>query len=178
MKVLWIMLLCLVFGGGYFYNTNWFQSFFLYDRFYEDIYNAPFDVTRKGASITVQLKYKYKTCYSLAVAVPDKDIFHDRIAGYGLLAYEFVSKGKVLAQGYTHAPTRRNLMLKDGVTSTNILVFDLPFPDASDDLALHLEVREPFRYLEPYAGKIRCKINPDYDAKLGKCYNEDLKIPY
>lgn len=170
------MLLCLVLGSMYLYNTNWFQSFFLYDRFYEDIYNAPFDVTKKGASISIPLKYKYRTCYRLAIAVPDKNIFHERRAGYGLLAYKFISKNKVLAEGYTHVPTRRDLMLKRGITSINILVFDLPFLGAGEDLTLHLEVREPFRDLEPYAGNINCKINPDYNADFGKCYNEDLKI--
>ena len=178
MRILWIMLLCLVLSGVYFYNTNWFQSFFMYDRFYEDIYDESFDVTKKGKTITIPLKYKYKTCYSLAIAVPDKNIFHDRIAGYGLLSYKFISRNKVLAEGYTHAPTRRNLTLKQGVTSTHILVFDLPFPGADNDLVLHLEVQEPFAYLEPYSGKITCKINPNYIADFGKCYNEDLRVPY
>jgi hypothetical protein len=178
MRALRIMLLCLALGGIYFYNTNWFQSFFLYDRFYEDIYNAPFDVTKVGESISIPLEYKYKTCYRLAVAISDKDIFHERRAGYGLLEYRFVSRNKVLAEGYTHVPTRHDLMLKQGITSINILVFHLPFPGASDDLTLHLEVREPFRELEQYAGNINCKINPDYSADLGICYNEDLMISY
>ena len=178
MRVVWILLFCLFLGGVYFYHTIWFQSFFLYDHFYEDIYNAPFDVTHKGNTLSIPLKYKYKTCYSLAIAVPDKDIFHDRTAGYGLLAYRFISEGKVLAEGYTHAPTRRNLMLKRGITSINILVFDLPFPGAGSDLTLQLEVLEPFKYLEFHSGNIYCKINPDYNPDFDECYNKDLSVPY
>lgn len=178
MRALWTILLCLVLAGTYFYNTNWFQSFFLHERFYEDICNIPFDVTQRGESISIPLKYKFKTCYSLAITVPDKDLFHDGNVGDGILKYRFLSRGRVIAEGYTRAPNDRHLMFYHGVTMINILVFDLPFPGTGNDLTLELEVKEPFEFLEPFAGKTTCQIEPDYIASFGKCYNEDLRMKY
>jgi hypothetical protein len=176
MRNLKIFLLLLVFGGMLFYNSNWFQSAFLSDRFYKDICYAPFDVTVKGESISIPLKYKFKTCYKLSIAVPDKKVFHDRIIGPGTLKYQFISKGRVLAKGRTYNPDRHHFTLYRGITSMNILAFNLPFFEADDDLTLELEVVEPMEFLEPYTGNIFCRINSDYDAKLGKCYNDDLLI--
>jgi hypothetical protein len=103
---------------------------------------------------------------------------HSGNVGYGLLAYRFISEKRVLAEGYTHAPSERNLTLSHGITSISILVFDLPFTEAKDDLTLELKVLEPMKFLKPFAGKISCKINPDYIAEFNKCYNEDLKTVY
>ncbi|WP_319469498.1 hypothetical protein [uncultured Pseudodesulfovibrio sp.] len=110
--------------------------------------------------------------------MPDKNIFHDRKIGSGLLKYRFTSWGRLLAEGYTHEPNRHHLGLKQGITSINLLVFELPFPGAFGDLDMELEVVEPFNFLKPYSGKINCKINPDYSAKFGKCYNENLMLSH
>ncbi|WP_449242039.1 hypothetical protein [Desulfovibrio sp.] len=170
-----IFLLALA-GGIYFYNTIWFQATFK-DDFINEISYEPFDVTKKGAVLSLPIKYRYNTCYKLAIAVPDKNVFHHHIVGPGILKYRFVSNGRVIAEGRTFEAQKQNLMYSLGITSINILVFNLPFPGAGGDLTLELEVLEPMTFLEPYAGNTYCKINPDYDPKFCKCYNEDLMIP-
>jgi len=176
MRNLKIFLLLLVLGGMLFYNSNWFQSIFLPERFYKDIFNAPFDVTKNGESISIPLKYKYKTCYALEIAVPDKDLFHNSEPGNGLLKYSFVSNGRVIDEGLTYPPNSLHMALYRGITSIIILVFDLPFNSEGDSLTLDLEVIEPMRFLEPFSGKIHCKVSPSYDAKLGKCHGESTRI--
>jgi hypothetical protein len=98
MKVLLTISLCIILGGMYLYNTNWFQSSFLYKQFYQPICDTPFDATKKGKTLSIPLKYKYHTCYDLALTVPDKNVFHERLIGSGLLAYRFLSDGKVLSR--------------------------------------------------------------------------------
>ncbi|CCH48501.1 protein of unknown function [Pseudodesulfovibrio piezophilus C1TLV30] len=178
MKGLKIFLICIVLGGVFVYNTNWFQSFFLYNRFLESIADVPFDVTKKGETISIPLKHKFNTCYELNVAVPDKNIFHDNIVGPGALRYRFVSGGKILAKGFTFPAVRQHLTLYRGVTLITILVFDLPTPGAGNDVSLELTVDTPMAFLNKYAGKIKCNIRPNYSAKAGGCYNEELRIEY
>ena len=176
MKYVKILFLLSIAFGVFFYNSNWFQASFFPETYYQDICLAPFDVTRKNETITIPLKYGYDTCYRLAVAVPDKNIFHDNIIGPGDLMYRFVSKGQTLAKGHTRQPSKQHLMLNNGTTSINILVFNLPFPGAGEDLELQLTVHEPFHFLNAYKGRTFCKINADYNPKFGKCYNEELMI--
>jgi len=176
MKYIAAFLIIILAGGIYIYNTTRFQALFK-DDFYDDICYMPFDVTKKDEKISIPLKYKYKTCYRLCIAVPDKNIAVKRISGPGVLNYRFVSNGRVLADGRTFEPNRRSLSFYLGISTIHILVFNLPFPGAGDDLTLELEVLEPMTFLEPYAGKIYCKINPDYNPKFCECYNKKLMIP-
>lgn len=178
MKGLIIFLLCLVLGGVFFYNSNWFQSFFLYDRFLENIVDIPFDVTKKGETISIPLKHKFNTCYELNVAVPDKNLYHDTTVGPGTLKYRFISGKQVVAEGLTFPPARQNFTLYRGVTLIAIMVFDLPIPGAGNDLTLELTVETPMAFLNEYAGKLKCSIRPNYSAKAGGCYDEELRIDY
>jgi hypothetical protein len=163
-------------GAVYFYNTNWFQSFFMYGKYYQDIVNVPFDVTKTGATISIPLKHAYNTCYSLAIGVPDSKLAHRGFEGNGVLAYRFISKKKILAEGITAQPKRRSL--KGEVTYINLLVFDLPFPGAENDLTLELTVQEPMEFLTGFKGDLTCRVRPNYSSKAGKCYDEDLRIEY
>lgn len=176
MKGFKIVIICLVLGGVYFYNTNWFQSFFLYNRFYENIADVPFDVTEKGETISIPLKHKFNTCYELNVAVPEKNVFHNTPVGPGSLRYRFKSMGQVIAEGTTFPAERKNFTLYRGVTLITILVFDLPFPGAGRDLSLDLTVETPMAFLNDYKGKIQCSIRPDYSADRGGCSDEGLRI--
>jgi len=160
----------------YFYNTNWFQSSFLYNRFYQPIYDAPFDATQKGATASIPLTYKFHTCYDLALTVPGKSVFHDDIVGPGALAYRFISNGKVLKEGLSFPADKRQLMLQRSTSVIPLMLFDLPFPEADDELQLDIRVVSPFDFLKPFAGGIRCRITPDYDSKFGGCHSEDLRI--
>lgn len=175
MKGLKIFLLCLVLGGVFFYNSNWFQSFFLYNRFYENIVDVPFDVTKKGETISISLKHKFNTCYELNVGVLDKYIFHRGTVGPGALRYRFISRGQVIKEGLTFPAERNNLTLYRGVTLITILVFDLPFPGAGSDVSLELTVDTPMTFLNEHAGKIKCSIRPNYSADRGGC-DEELRI--
>lgn len=177
MRYMKIVFLLVTVAGIYLYNSNWFQASFFTESYYRDICFMPFDVTEEGGKIVIPIKYKYKTCYRLAIGVPDKDVFHDNLVGSGDLTYRFVSKGHVLATGHTHRPDRRHLMLNHGMTSINILVFHLPFPGAGDDLELQLSVHEPFKFLDAYKGQTFCKISPDYNPKFNECYNGGLMVP-
>lgn len=176
MRNLKIFLLLFILGGILFYNSNWFQSAFLPERFYKDIFNAPFDVTKTGESISIPLKYTFKTCYAIEIAVPDKNLFHHDKSGNGILKYQFISNGRVIAEGLTHPPNSRHMRLYRGITSIILFVFDLPFNGEGDSLTLDIEVIEPMSFLEAFSGEIHCRVNPSYDAKLGKCHGEATRI--
>lgn len=175
MRKLLIVFLCMVAGGVYFYNTNWFQSFFMYGEYYQDIVDVPFDVTRTGATISIPLKHTYNTCYCLSIGVPDSKLFHRGFDGSGILAYRFISHNKILAKGSTAQPITRGTLYR-GVTYINLLVFDLPFPGAGNDLTLELTVQEPMEFLTRFKGALTCRIRPNYSAKVGGCYDEVLRM--
>lgn len=176
MKLLSAILITLTVVAVYFYNTIWFHSFFLYDSFYENIVDVSFDVTKKGESILIPIKYTYKTCYDLAIAVPGRELSDSRRTGKGQLGYVFISEGKVVADGITQPVSRHGWGGTDEVSIRNLMVFDLPFPGASKDLLLELTVLEPFSFMQEYKGQTSIVINPGYTPKFDKCYNEDLRI--
>ncbi|MDD3313684.1 hypothetical protein [Pseudodesulfovibrio sp.] len=176
MRHLLIAFLCIVAGGVYFYNTNWFQASFMSERFHRDIFNAPFDATKTGETITIPIKYTYSTCYGLAIAVPDSKLAHRGFEGDGFWAYRFMSGSKILAEGLTTQPDQRHRALYRGVTYITLLVFDLPFPDAGNDLTLELTVKKPMEFLARYKGVLTCRIRPNYSAKAGGCYDEELRL--
>ncbi len=159
------------------YNNIQFQAAFFSD-FYDTIADVPFEVTEKGASVTIPLdKYKYKTCYDVAIAIPDWYLFANMKPNEkGQVKYAFKSNGRVLKEGLSLPLSRKNFGGREGHDLVELLVFDLPFPDAKEDLTLTLEVTTPFEFLKAYSKQIRCWINPDYSAKFNKCYNEDLHI--
>ncbi|MBI9081879.1 MAG: hypothetical protein JEY79_19330 [Pseudodesulfovibrio sp.] len=148
-----------------FYNSNWFQSTFVYGQFYENIYSAPFDVTQKGNRVVIPIKYKYATSYGLAVSVPDGEAFTFADFEEGSLRYRFISKDQILGEGMTLPLIGKNRIVKDGSSSIDILIFTLPISGAGDDLTLDLEVITPIKFLNGYSGKITCFINPYYESK-------------
>ncbi|QGY39537.1 hypothetical protein GM415_05195 [Pseudodesulfovibrio cashew] len=176
MRAFLTLILCATLASVYFYNTNWFQSTFLYNRFYQPIYDAPFDATKRGEKVSIPLKYTYQTCYDLALTVPDKNVFHHSMVGPGRLAYRFVSGGKLLGNGLSFPPDRHQLGLRRNTSLIPVMLFDLPFPGQSSELVLELEVVEPFEFLAPYKDNIKCRITPDYDPKVNRCIGEALRI--
>jgi len=170
-------LLVVIAGCVYCYNTIWFQSMFN-DSFYKSIVDAPFNVSQNEERLTVPLKYKYKTCYEVGLAVPGRDLSDTRKAGKGLMGYKFVFKGKTLASGVTQPVVGPGWSGDDHISIRPLIVFDLPFPGASEGLFLTLEVIEPFVFLEEYKGETSIIIRPNYEPKVGKCYDEDLRIQY
>ncbi len=94
----------------------------------------------------------------------------------GQLRYTFKSQGQMLKQGVTRPLSRRHLGARNGHDLIVVLVFDLPFPNARNNLTLTLEVVTPFDFLNKYKEKIRCFINPDYEFKVDGCYHEGLHI--
>lgn len=176
MRKVLIVFLCMVVGGVYFYNTDWFQSFFMYRKYYQDIVNIPFDATREGETISIPLKHTYRTCYSLSIGVPDSKLAHRGFDGDGVLAYRFISNDRVLAEGVTARPKRRSLTGE--ITYINLMVFDLPFPGAGKDLTLELTVKEPMDFLTQFKGDLTCRVRPNYSSKKGECYDKVLRIDY
>ena len=174
-KKLIVIMALLAVGSIYFYNTNWFQSSFI-GSFYDPIAEVPLDVTMKGERISIPLKYEYETCYDLGVKVPGRELFVSRKTGKGLLKYKFVSDWNVVAEGITHPTNSRRWDVGDEMSVPLLLVFDLPFPGAANNLMLELEVVEAFSYLEEYKGQTSIIISPNYEPKVGKCYNENLRI--
>ena len=168
--------LVVIIGFVFFYNTIWFQSFFLYKEFYKNIVNVHFDVTQKDAVISIPIHYHYKTCYDLGVAVPESVFLHSDKTGKGKLGYKFISAGKLLADGITNPVSHFHWTGGDDFSKIVLMVFDLPFPGASSDLTLELEVIEPFSFMSKYKGQTSIIINPDYNADVGKCYNDKLRI--
>jgi hypothetical protein len=160
------------------YNSNWFHSVFFPNDFYKDVYSVEYDTTKVGESVSIPLKYNFNTCYALEMAVHDKKLFYSRASLNGMLRYRFMSKGLVVAEGLTQRPNNRYMIFYRGMTSIIIMTFDLPFVDNGDELTLNLEVVEPMAFLEPFSGNIVCRVKPSYDAKLGKCHGEALRIVY
>ena len=174
MKRSLIVFLCFVGVSVFIYKTDWFQSFFMHEKYYQDILNVPFEATQKGETITVSLKHTYRTCYGLSIGVPDSKLAHDGFEGNGALQYRFKSNGIVLAEGTTPRPKRRSL--KGGTTYIKLMVFDLPFQNAEDDLILELTVKEPMTFLSQFKGELTCRIRPNYSPINGECYDEVLRI--
>ncbi|WP_207263806.1 hypothetical protein [Desulfovibrio sp. Huiquan2017] len=176
MKKITIVLIVAV-GCAYYYNSIWFRSMFD-SSFYESIVEVPFDVLEKGERIAVPLTYEYKTCYAVGVAVPGRELANSRKTGAGRLSYKFISDGKILASGVTHPVVGHGWSGDDHNSIRPLMVFDLPFPGASQELMLSLEVVEPFSFMEGYKGRTLIVIRPNYEPKVGKCYDEDLRIQY
>lgn len=176
MRLTTIIIIILTLGAAFLYNTIWFQAFFFHKKFYENIHSEPFDVTKKNESTSIKINYKYNTCYDLSISVPGSKLFHSEGIGKGALKYQFISDGRILKEGITFQPSKRNLSLYNGRSSVSILAFDLPFPGANGDLTLNLKVIDPMIYLKKYSNNITCQINPDYNPDFNQCYNKDLKI--
>lgn len=176
MKKLAIVLF-IVAGCIYSYNTIWFQSMFN-GSFYDSLVDVPFDVLEKGERITLPIKYKHKTCYAVGVAVPGRELSDARKTGEGRLGYTFLSEGNILAHGVTQSVIGQGWSGDDHISIRPLMVFDLPFPKSTGDLVLELEVIEPFSFMEAYKGRTSIVIRPDYEPKVGKCYDEDLRIQY
>ncbi|WP_316897612.1 hypothetical protein [Pseudodesulfovibrio indicus] len=176
MKKLFVILMVVFAVGVYVFNTNRFQAFFFNETFYENIVDLPYDVLKKGERISIPLKYKYDTCYDVAVAVPGRELSDSRESGDGRLMYQFVSEGKILASGVTKPIVRRGWGGSDAISIRPLMVFDLPFSEAHGDVILQLEVVEPFLFMKEYEGHTTIVINPDYAPKFDKCYHEDLRI--
>lgn len=177
MKRLAFALIILVASSIYIYNTMWFQSLFN-DSFYNSIVDVPFDVTKKGSLISVPLKFNYKSCYCLGIKVPGRELSDSLRTGKGQLWYQFQSNGVVITEGVTQPVTRRGWGGNDLYSIRKLMIFDLPFPTASKELVLKLEVVEPFSFMKGYKGQTSIDIRPNYEPKAGKCYDEDLRIMY
>ncbi|MBI9078787.1 MAG: hypothetical protein JEY79_03490 [Pseudodesulfovibrio sp.] len=162
MKYLTLIGILLV-GAFVLFNSNWFQAFFLYEHFYEKIYCAPFDVTKKGESIIIPIQFKYNTSYGLALSVPDRYALDSLKKDNGQIKYRFISKGHVLKEGMTIPPIRENTTFTNNTSSVDILIFDLPLPGAEKDLTLELVVLSPMTFFNDYSGLITCFINPYYN---------------
>lgn len=171
-----IALIVLIAVGGYFYSTNWFQSFFLTESFYKDIALVPFDIATKGEQTTIPINFKHKTCYTLGIQVPGTEAFHSKPTGKGRLEYKFITGGKVIAEGVTQPVPRKGWGGDDHVSIRKLMVFDLPFRGFSKELSVELEVVEPFGFIQGYRGQTSIVIRPNYEPKVGGCYNEDLRI--
>ena len=63
-----------------------------------------------------------------------------------------------------------------GLSTLRLMVFDLPFRDEEDGLTLKLTVIKLFLFLEKYKGHTSVVVTPNYTAKFGECYNEELRI--
>ncbi|WFS63400.1 hypothetical protein LF599_04345 [Pseudodesulfovibrio thermohalotolerans] len=177
MKKLAAIVIIVFSGCLYLYNTIWFQSMFD-DAFYTNIVDIPFNITRKGEKITVPLKFKSTVCYSLAVKVPWREELNWDSEGKGLLKYRFFSGKNLITEGVTLPVSRHAWGGNDIFSWCKLMVFDLPFPHNPKNLTLNVEVIEPFSFLERYNGHTSLIIRPNYEPKIGACYNENLRIPY
>ncbi|SKA98671.1 hypothetical protein SAMN02745704_02941 [Paucidesulfovibrio gracilis DSM 16080] len=175
MRVLRFFTVLMVISAIFFYNTTWFQSMFS-DDFYKNIAEIQFDVLHKGNTISIPIKYKYKTCYDLGIAVPGKHLMAYRKEGPGRLHYKFISDGNMLTEGFTRPVSRHNMGGNDDYTALLLMVFDLPLKENVRNVILELEVVEPFTFLAEYKGQTSIIINPNYEPKVGGCYNESLRI--
>lgn len=96
MRIKYYVLFSALIAAVYFYNTIWFQAFFIPKMFYEDIANVNFDVSHVGETIEIPLKFNYKTCYSLSLSVPGAWMLNSDNIAQGKLKYKFIAHGKVL----------------------------------------------------------------------------------
>lgn len=164
-----------VISAVYFYNTTWFQSMF-FDDFYKNIAEVRFDIFKNRNKILIPINYKYNTCYELDIAIPGKNLISYRKEGSGILHYKFLSNGSLLTEGVTYMVSRHHMGGNDDYTTLKLMVFNLPIKGQSDDLILELEVIEPFIFISEYEGQTSIIIKPNYETKVGGCYNESLRI--
>ncbi|QJB55827.1 hypothetical protein [Pseudodesulfovibrio sp. zrk46] len=176
MKKAALFIIPLIMCAIYLYNTNQFQAFFASKSFYANIVDVPFDVTSKGKQTTLPLKHKFNTCYDLSIAIPGREALDSRYEGKGQLAYQFISEGTVIADGITQPVHAQKWTGNERASICKLMVFDLPFPKASDDLVLRLEVTEPFDFLQEHKDNTFIVIAPNYSSKFDECYDEDLRI--
>jgi hypothetical protein len=156
----------------YFYNTVWFQAFFMHEKFYKDIAHVQFDVTQPGEKIEIPLKFKYKTCYDLGISVPGAWMLNSENVAQGQLAYSFMAGDKLLARGIIPAVKRSSFSGDDDHSIVELIVFDLPFAGESE-VVLHVEVIEPFSLLSEFKGHTSIVINlvlPPLNRTLGCCH--------
>lgn len=147
-----------------------------FDDYYDYIVESKYDVLHKGEQTSIDIKFKYRTCYDLGIAVPGQKFSAYTKEGPGKLKYEFISNDQILIKGITKPFTRHSSGGNDKYSILKLIVFDLPFQKQADDLTLRLTVVEPFSFLSEYKGNTSIVINPNYSAKFGKCYNETLRI--
>ncbi|WP_051676980.1 hypothetical protein [Maridesulfovibrio frigidus] len=147
------------------YNSNHYQAIFNNNKFYAEIYSAPFDVTQKGATIRIPLKFSYKTRYGIFIKIPDYDPLSYVERTRGFLEYHFLSDGVVLKSGKTFPSSQWERLWRDDCSFIGILGFDLPLPGASKDLVLKLTVVEPFNFFIPFSGDTYCVVKPNASFK-------------
>ncbi|SDL49038.1 hypothetical protein SAMN05660337_3081 [Maridesulfovibrio ferrireducens] len=143
------------------YNTNVFQAYFMSDQYYKSIFEGSFDASIKGERLLIPISFKYKTEYDLLISIPKNDkkcFFSEK----GALNYKFTSRGKILEEGITKSPsnTAHYCASSEGPLSALLLRFNLPFPEAGDDLVLVLEAVNPLKSFSKYSGSIICTVEP------------------
>ncbi len=143
------------------YNTNFFQANFTPNQYYKPIFEAPFDPSKKGERLLIPITFKYRTEYELLISIPKDDImcFYNT---NGTLNYRFTSRGKILEEGRTKSPSKTTSYSasSEGPLSAVLLRFNLPFPEAANDLVLVLEVVNPLTSFSKYSGSIMCIVRP------------------
>lgn len=142
------------------FNIEYISCCFFPNKFFSEIFNAKFDVTKAGNSITIPLKYNYDTVYGVFISVPDEAALWQIKQQQGICEYEIVSEGKILAKGKTFPPGTKRSIMNKGESSSLILELNLPYPGEKDDLYLNLKVVEPMLFLSKYKGKIACFVRP------------------
>ncbi|WP_031481526.1 hypothetical protein [Maridesulfovibrio frigidus] len=145
----------------YIYNSNVFQANFMGDRYYKHIFEGHFDASQKGERLSIPINFKYNAEYDLRLSIPTDDI-RPFYSEKGTLNYKFTSRGKVLEKGVTRSPSKTGYYSAspDGPLSAVLLRFNLPFPEAGDDLVLVIEAVNPLTALSKYSGFIICTVEP------------------
>lgn len=151
------------------WNSNYFQATFFPQKFFAYIFDSDFDTTIAGNSISIPLKHKYNTKYEVYLSIPfdseSEDIMFHMPPQKGFCSYQFISDGKIIKEGQTHQLSWKHTVLNSEYSAVSILSFDLPYPEAGNNLTLKLTVEEPMDFLSRYSGQIKCFVKPDSRIK-------------
>lgn len=143
------------------YSTNTFKAYFLPDTFYQNISNAKFDISQKGAEATLTLEYNHKAPHALFIAVPENHALQYLLKEDGKISYKFMSGDKEVKSGHFTLTSRRNSVENTSYSAVIALRFNLPLKESAADLKLRLKVVEPVQKMKKYSGSIFCFVKPE-----------------
>ncbi|MBI9078785.1 MAG: hypothetical protein JEY79_03480 [Pseudodesulfovibrio sp.] len=169
--------LCFVGLLIFFFNTNYFAAFFLSNKFYSPIYTSEFDALTIGTTVSIPLKFKYKTEYGFSLSVPTKGNYAMPVLSLdGHFQYRFIIGNTTLKEGSFSPMVKTVTGLRNNLFLFDLFYFDLPFEDISETVTLEVKIISPVTKLEKYKGTISCFIAPTYSPDRGGARKNRLGI--
>ncbi len=147
------------------YNSNAFQSLFMTEKYYTPIFDGKIDILNDGARLKLKIDNRYNCKHGIFIAVPGRYNFDNLNKENGILSYKFIANNKIIANGTTAPPERRNTTRLKSRSAVCILEFDIPQEWNSKNVFLTLKVNEPMTFLSQYSSNTTCVVRPVSEYK-------------